>query len=353
MQAKEQPKQRIHSDNAQVTEIAGLSHEAPPPRQTSSSDKVRPLSEHLQELRRRLLYSIGALFLGSAVGFIIHERLFGLIRHPLHAQLYYTTPTGGFNAIIKISILFGVLVAIPVFVYQLGKFLSPAFKKRMHAGRIILASVLLANLGILFAYFLSLPAALHFLANIDSKDLQSLITVNEYLNFVFGYVASFALLFQLPLIMLFINRIKPQRPGRLMSIQRWVILFSFILAAILTPTPDPVNQFIMALPIILLYQFSVGLIWFVNRKGKAKLAEPISAPKNSTTTPVDAGIAPASAYGQYNYPAPVSEPVPRPAAAVFAQTTNTARPISSRQRPQSQPKLIMDIFWVPPTPQHK
>ena len=98
--------------------------------QGGTSPKAQPFSEHVRELRQRLIYIIATLFLGSVVGYVIHQSLFSLIRRPLHQQLYYTTPIGGFNAMIKISILFGLIVTAPVFVYQLGKFLSPAFRRR-------------------------------------------------------------------------------------------------------------------------------------------------------------------------------------------------------------------------------
>lgn len=307
MQPQEQPEQRLHPEASQVEK-------------TPKKPGAQPFSEHVKELRLRLLYAVGTLFLGSITGYVLHEPLFRLIKQPLNEQLYYTTPTGGFNAIIKISILFGVIVTVPVVVYQIGKFLSPAFKRRMQATRIIFSSIILAALGVLFAYYLSLPASLHFLANIGDENLQSLLTVNEYLNFVFAYVVGFALLFQLPLIMLFINRIKPQRPGGLMRIQRYVVLLSFVLAAILTPTPDPMNQLIMALPIILLYQFSVGLIWFVNRKEEyIVVEEPVA-------------IEPAS-YSQTAYSAPVPFPAPQPPAP---------RPVVAKK-----PQLISDIFLVP------
>ncbi len=172
----------------------------------------------------------------------------------------------------------------------------------------------------LFAYFVSMPAALHFLANVDSKNLKALITVNEYLNFVAAYLGGFALLFQLPLIMLFINRIKPQKPSTLMGKQRWVILFSFIIAAILTPTPDPFNQFIMAAPVILLYQFSVILIWFINRK------------KTTTSTAIAE-----------------TEPVVAEPQTIPAQVINL-KPDVSRVVKNRQPQLIMDVFWVPHNP---
>src|ERR1035437_7733694 len=158
--------------------------------QDGASPKAQPFGEHVRELRRRLLYIIATLFLASAVGYVLHGRLFSLIRRPLHAQLYYTTPIGGFNAMIIILILCVVIVTVPVVIYQLSKFLSPAFRHRIRATRIILFSIFLASMGVLFAYFVSLPASLHFLANVDSKNLQSLITVNEYLNFVFGYLAG-------------------------------------------------------------------------------------------------------------------------------------------------------------------
>src|SRR3989344_5359156 len=91
------------------------------------SPKTQPFSEHVRELRRRSIYSVATLFLVSIGGFFIHKQLFNIIRRPLHEKLYYTTPTGGFNAIIKISIVFGIIVAVPTFVYHIGKFLRPAF----------------------------------------------------------------------------------------------------------------------------------------------------------------------------------------------------------------------------------
>ena len=281
---------------------------------------IQPVSEHIRELRWRLLLCCLVLVAASVVGYILHERLFRILSRPLGAPLYYTSPTGGFYALIKISILFGVLITIPVFIYQIGKFLSPAFRRRFRAFRVILTTAFLAILGVLFAYYIALPAALHFLANIDSS-LQSLITINEYLNFVFSYVVGFALLFQLPLIMLFINRIKPQKPGQLMRIQRYVVLFSFVLAAIFTPTPDPINQLLMALPIILLYQLSVVLIWIANRKEKYATVE------LAVATPT------AAEYSAEVYNAPT--PVP------------SVNPQVSVPTPESRPKLIMDIHWQP------
>jgi sec-independent protein translocase protein TatC len=131
----------------------------------------------------------------------------------------------------------------------------------------------LAFAGVLFAYFVSLPAALHFLAKFGGAGVQSLITVDEYFNFALAYLAGFALLFQLPLLILFVNRIKPLTPGKMMGAQRFVILISFIVAAILTPTPDPFNQLLMAAPAIVLYQIGIIMVMIVNRGSKPVVSQ--------------------------------------------------------------------------------
>lgn len=236
--------------------------------------KKQTFSEHLKELRKRLMVGVSVVVLGSILGYVVHEPLFRLLKSPLGQELYYNTPVGGFNAMIKISVLVGLIAGIPFLVYQICQFLAPAFKN-LNPKRpltIMIWSLLLALTGIAFGYFISLPASLTFLTNYDSQNVQPMIIVGEYLNFVFSYLLGLALLFRLPLIMLFINRVKPQKPGRLMRHQRWVILVSFILAAVITPTPDPLNQLILAAPIVLMYQFSVGLIWATNRRSKKTAA---------------------------------------------------------------------------------
>lgn len=243
--------------------------------------KTQTFSEHLKELRKRLMVGIFVVILGSIAGYLVHEPLFRLLKSPLGQELYYNTPVGGFNAMIKISVLVGLVAGIPFLVYQICQFLAPAFKN-LNPKRpltIMIWSLLLALIGVAFGYFISLPASLSFLTNYDSQNVQPMIVVGEYLNFVFSYLLGLALLFQLPLIMLFINRVKPQKPGRLMRHQRWVILVSFILAAVITPTPDPLNQLILAAPIVVMYQFSVGLIWAKNRNLKNKKCQ--SAPNQA------------------------------------------------------------------------
>lgn len=228
------------------------------------------VSEHIEEFRKRLIVSLLALFVGGALGYVYRDQVFDVLIRPLNRELYYTNPAGGFEFLVKVCLFVGFLAAIPILVYQLMKFLAPALPKNItyKTSKVMLASVSLAVAGACFAYFVSLPAALHFLNNFSSGPINELITANEYFNFVMIYVVGFAALFQMPLILFFINKITPLSPKTLMSKQRFVILGSFIVAAILTPTPDPFNQVLMAAPMIMLYQSSIGVVWTSNRRNK-------------------------------------------------------------------------------------
>lgn len=221
-----------------------------------------PMMDHVGELRRRALWCLIALLIGGVLGYRYQDQIIAWLVKPLGQQLFYTSPTGGFDFLIKICLFFGFILAVPVIIYNLFKFISPAIPPHITYSffKIIVVSILLALAGVAFAYFVSLPAALHFLNNFSNDQVSSLINAQEYFNFVMLYMAGFALLFQMPLVFSFINKVKPLKPARLLKQQRVVILISFIVAAILTPTPDPINQALMAAPIIALYQTSIGVV---------------------------------------------------------------------------------------------
>jgi sec-independent protein translocase protein TatC len=207
-----------------------------------------------------------------------------ILQRPLNETLYYTTPAGAFSFIIKICTVFGLIVALPVVIYHGFSFFEPLIKARTKRLLLwyVVVSVALAAAGIAFAYFVSLPAALHFLVNFGGGEIESLITANEYFNFVLAYLAGFALLFELPLVLMFINRIKPLMPSTLLGGTRYVVLGSFIAAAIITPTPDPLNQLLMAGPVILLYFFSACLVVFMNSLRGSRAAVTMPAQSNTS-----------------------------------------------------------------------
>lgn len=232
----------------------------------------KPFIEHVHELQKRLTWSVLALAIGGGIAYNFYQPLLNLVQRPLGQTLYYTSPTGGFSFLFKICLAAGFVFALPVILYHVFGFLGPLLRRRQRSSIVAYTmwSINLAYAGVLFAYFISLPAALHFLAKFGGAGVQSLITVDEYFNFALAYLAGFALLFQVPLVILFINRIKPLKPAKMMGAQRFVILFSFIIAAILTPTPDPFNQLLMAAPAILLYQVGIVLVMIINHKPRRK-----------------------------------------------------------------------------------
>jgi sec-independent protein translocase protein TatC len=219
-------------------------------------------SGHLEELRSRITITAIVLIVGLIIGWALQEPLTRAILRPLGDKLYYSNPTGGLDFIMSLSIATGVILALPVAVFHALKYIEPVAPQPVARKGvfIIFISLLLALAGASFAYFISLPSSLNFLKSFDAMNVSPLISAKEYLNFTMTYILVFALIFQLPLIISFIDRIKPLKPSKLFKKQRWVILASFIIAAFATPTPDPVNQSIMAMPLIILFNISILVV---------------------------------------------------------------------------------------------
>ena len=237
----------------------------------SEATRRQPFLEHVYELRGRLAWCVVALLIGTTIGYFIKDQLLQLLVAPLGQTLYYTSPGGGFSLIVQLCLGFGVIFAVPVLIFHIIRFLAPVLPNYSLRFLIIilLASCALVSMGVVFAYFVSLPAALYFLNEFSNDQVQALISTDTYMSFVALYLAGFAVLFQLPLLLLIINSVAPLKPKKLLVNAKWVLLASFIIAAIITPTPDPFNQTIMAGPIVILYLLSILLVKIVNRKRKA------------------------------------------------------------------------------------
>ena len=225
--------------------------------------------DHIKELRRRILWIVLAIGFSAGIAYVLRMRLIVYLQRPLGAPLFYTSPAGSFNFILKLSTLIGIFVALPVIIYNLLRFIEPALPitiKRRAMLTVISASFSLALAGIAFSYFCLLPLSLHFFSSYASAQIKPLISANEYLSFMMGHLITFALVFQIPLVVLFINWIKPIKPGKLLRYQRHIIVGSFGLAVILPFTYDPISQFIVAVPIVVLFYLSIILLWIANRK---------------------------------------------------------------------------------------
>lgn len=239
--------------------------------------------DHILEIRKRLFMVFVVFVLGSILGFVFNSEIQAILINPLGQQLYYTSPMGGFSFMFNISLFAGALIAIPFCVLHIIKFVAPTIghNKSAFALKLLIASLLLTIAGVSFAYNVSLPPTLNFLTGFDSDIISSLISTSEYLGFIKLYLAAFALIFQIPLILLIINTIKPIDPQKMLKTQKYVVVSSFIAAAIISPTPDALNQTLMAAPMILLYELSIGLIWFINKRKQRK--ESINQAKASET----------------------------------------------------------------------
>jgi sec-independent protein translocase protein TatC len=206
---------------------------------------------------------------GSAFAYGFEHQIVDILLHPSHGQEFiYTSPIGGMNFLFTVCLDIGLVLATPVIIYQLLAFMQPLMKDTTH--KFLLgasaAAGLVALCGVVFGYFIGLPSALHFLLHqFTTIQVKPLITIQSYMQFVALYLFGSALMFQLPLILLIINRIKPLKPSTLFKYERHLIVAAFLIAFIMNPTPNVVDQMLVVIPIIVMYQVGIAMLWFVNR----------------------------------------------------------------------------------------
>ncbi len=235
--------------------------------------------DHVRELRGRLLWCAAVFAVGAVAGYLLRGPIITFLQRPLHQTLYYTTPMGSFEFVMQVCAVVGLMAALPMVVFHLLRFLEPALPKRLSAG--LLATVVtlsfgLAVSGAAFAYCVSLPAALHFFGSVGASHLRPLISIDQYARFVFAYLATFAVVFQLPLLLLLLDHITPLGPKALRKWRKLVVVAAFAIALITPSAPDPLSQLILALPIILLYEVSLAAVWLRARARQAR--PPLTAP---------------------------------------------------------------------------
>ncbi len=231
--------------------------------------EVQTFQDHVHELRKRLVWVVGALIISGIVGYMLRDPLIKIVQKPLNAPLFYTSPAGSFNFVMQIVGLLAIFCALPVLVYHLVRFIEPALPKKItnySIMKVIFWSWILATTGIAFAYYVIIPMSLHFFSNYSSHNVQALISTNEYMSFVMSAIITFALIFQIPLIILFINYITPLKPKQILKHQKFIVIGALVLALILPFTYSPITQFVLAAPIIILYYLSVILVYMGNKK---------------------------------------------------------------------------------------
>jgi sec-independent protein translocase protein TatC len=238
-------------------------------RKASVVHQKQPFIEHAYELKRRIFIIAACVFIAGAGIYSVQQHIVALLLKPAHGQNFiYTSPGGGIDFLFKVCIYGGLIICTPIIVYNFLAFLSPLLQhsSRRFIFTISIVSTLLAVVGVIFGYSVGLPAALHFLLHqFKTVQIKPLVTIQSYLSFVMAYIMGSALLFQLPIFLISINRIKPLKPSKLLHYERWVILAAFVLAGLMNPTPNLVSQLLVAGPFILMYQVGIAIIAFVNR----------------------------------------------------------------------------------------
>ena len=227
--------------------------------------------EHLDELRKRIMYSLIALVLTSVAGWVFREQLFQILRSPLGdavPNLVYTRVTDTFTIWLKIAVAFGIFLACPFLLLQVWLFISPGLyrKEKKYAIPFLLSGTALFVTGGLFAYYLVLPLSLNFLIKELGASLQPMLTAVDYFSFVVIIVIGMGAVFQLPVLVAFLSLFGLITPGFLWKHFRYAILLIVIVAAVISPTPDALNLTFWVGPMIVLYLGSIGVSWIFQRR---------------------------------------------------------------------------------------
>jgi sec-independent protein translocase protein TatC len=230
---------------------------------TARSGTPPTMLHHVKEIQLRLLATVVILLVGMVVGYLFYEQLFQFIKLPLNAPLHYTSPAGSFSFIIKICLMVGIVVALPVAVYNAIMFVQPALHERLSRTRVYVTtflSLILAGVGASFAFLVIIPMALRFFFQFQVDGLEALISADDYLRFVVNGVITFALIFQLPLIISLIDHVNPLPPKKLFKAEKFIIIGSVAIGVLVPFALDPTIQLLIASPIIILYNVSIGIV---------------------------------------------------------------------------------------------
>ncbi|MEF3695727.1 twin-arginine translocase subunit TatC [Desulfolutivibrio sp.] len=264
------------------------------------------LLEHLTELRNRLLRCFAAIGVGFFISYAFAERLLGILLEPLArvlpegTGLIALTLPEKFFTVMKLAFVCGIFVASPYIFYQLWRFVGPGLYRdeRRMVIPAALASAIFFACGALFGYYVVFPFGFKFFVDYASDLVTIMPTVGDYFSLAVTLLLAFGLIFNLPVAIFFLARMGVVTNASLRKFRRWAVLLAFIAAAILTPTPDAVNQLLMAGPIIILYEVGIWVAYFVGKK-KKKAEETLPTP---TDTPPDGPKPPDEAKPQEEAP---------------------------------------------------
>lgn len=255
-----------------------------------------PFLDHLEELRWRVFKALGALVLGTIIGFILVQRfrVIDLLIRPAQPYLpeeglAFFSPVTPFFFVLKLSLIGGLVLGFPVIMYQVWAFLSPALEKR-EKRRIVPAlygGLVLFAIGAALAYEVALPVSMRFFTSLQSEVLYPVLGADEYLSFSIRLLLGFGIIFELPVVILILSVLGLVTPQFLRAKRRHAIVASTIVASLLSPGDVLTVTVLMMAPLILLYELGIFLSWLVTR-GREQDSEPLSADETPPAGSVEA-----------------------------------------------------------------
>lgn len=233
--------------------------------------------EHLEELRRRLLFAFAALGVGGVAGFLFVDRVLDfLIRMMGVDRVVFFAPAEALFIRLKIALFIGVFIGLPVILYQLWAFIAVGLTERERRVALMLVppSLVLFLLGASFGLFVILPVGVRVLLSYQTATLQPMLAIGPVLSFVIAFVLAFGFVFQVPIVVVFLARMGIVSPQTLAGTRRYAIVAIVVLAAVLTPGTDVVSQMLMAVPTYILYEISIWVSRLVAPKAASGI-EPV------------------------------------------------------------------------------
>lgn len=234
-----------------------------------SDDSKTSILDHIRELRKRLLWSVIAVVITSSICFFFIDDIINVLKAPAgDINLIFIEMTEGFSTYMRVAIMSGIVLAMPFLIYQFLMFIIPALTRQERKMVFIVLPVVTIMFagGILFGYFYLIPPAAGFLLTFGSELAQQQIRVSNYINFITRLLVMIGILFELPVVTSFLARIGIITSKWLSDRRKPMIIFSFVVAAIVTPTPDAVNQSIVAGTMIVLYEISIWAAKLVQKR---------------------------------------------------------------------------------------
>lgn len=223
--------------------------------------------DHLEELRKRVIRCLFFIIMFSIVAYFFSEKIINFVSKPI-PHLYFMSPTEAFAIRIKLSLIVGVIVSVPVIFYQAWQFVVPGLleKEVKIVIPVVVSSTIFFLIGAVFCFFLVLPVGLKFLLGFGTEKLSPLIKITDYINFISYMTLAFGAVFELPVLSYFLAKIGVISAPTLRKGRRYAIVIILILAAALTPGPDIFSQLMLAGPLYVLYEISIIVVMITRQK---------------------------------------------------------------------------------------